>query len=441
MLKTLAKGWKSMGSASMTLVLLLVCIGLSLATIDRVEPTGTAAGEWLAEETLSRFGQQATVLLVSEAGEHSNQLAEGFQQVIKSQSRVQNSQVIGDPSDVRKALQAWAADHGKLDAIACSPAMADQLVVREAAKQFPALGQPEILRPTGSSWPRFLGRQNLLNIMGQIAVIAIVAVGMTLVVISGGIDLSVGSLVGLSAILTAAWIEWHGGGDNASTSQMVLGSLIGISVCAFIGVATGSLVAWAGAPPFLVTLGVMLIARGTAQQLTGGESLAHLPDRFVWLGRGADWGIPNAVILMLVLYALAEWILRSTVFGRHLLALGGNAKAAGFAGIPVRRVQVLAYLASGCMAGLGGVVLASQLKSASPTYGDGYELMVIAAVVVGGTSLAGGQGSLLGTLVGALLIAVINNGMNLLGIDPFAQKIVLGCVILLAVLLDRLRQR
>ena len=190
-----------------------------------------------------------------------------------------------------------------------------------------------------------------------------------------------------------------------------------------------------------MTLGVMLMARGTAQEMTNGESIANLPERFVWLGRDTTWGMPNGVLLMLGLFVAAGLMLRWTVLGRHMLAVGGNIRAARLAGVPVNRVMVTAYTLCGLLAGLGGVVLASQLKSASPTYGEGYELMVIASVVVGGTSLAGGQGGLFGTLVGALLIAVINNGMNLLGISPFAQKIVLGSVILMAVLLDRLRRR
>ena len=161
-------------------------------------------------------------------------------------------------------------------------------------------------------------------------------------------------------------------------------------------------------------------------------------DSFVWLGRGADFfHIPNSAILMLLLYGIAAIMMNITVLGRYLYAVGGNAEASHRSGIHVTKVVILTYLASGTLAGLGGVILASQLKSASPNFGTGYELSVIAAVVVGGCSLSGGKGHVLGTLLGAFVIAVIQNGMNLMGINPFSQKIVLGFVILLAVLLDR----
>ncbi len=164
--------------------------------------------------------------------------------------------------------------------------------------------------------------------------------------------------------------------------------------------------------------------------------------RGFWLGRGADlFGIPNAVVLMLVLYALAHVLMSRTTLGRYLYAVGGNREAARLSGVPVRRVLLFAYVASGLLAGLGGVVMASQLKSGSPTYGQMYELYVIAAVVVGGTSLSGGEGKMLGTLIGAFTIAVIQNGMNLTNVESYTQKVVLGLVILGAVLLDLLRHR
>jgi len=167
-----------------------------------------------------------------------------------------------------------------------------------------------------------------------------------------------------------------------------------------------------------------------------------VPDAFVWLGRGADvFGIPNAVLLMGILYAGAHVLMSSTRIGRYLYAVGGNVEAARLSGVPVRRVLLFAYVASGLLAGLGGVIMASQLKSGSPTYGLMYELYVIAAVVVGGTSLSGGEGRMLGTLIGAFIIAVIQNGMNLMGIESYTQKVVLGAVILGAVCLDKLKQR
>jgi ribose transport system permease protein len=175
--------------------------------------------------------------------------------------------------------------------------------------------------------------------------------------------------------------------------------------------------------------------------LAQGQSIYQIPDSFVWLGRGADlFGLPNAVVLLLVLYALAQVLMARMKLGRYLYAVGGNAEAARLSGVPVRRVLLFAYVASGLLAGLGGVIMASQLKSGSPTYGNMYELYVIAAVVVGGTSLSGGEGRMLGTLTGAFTIAVIQNGMNLTNVESYTQKVVLGLVILGAVLLDKLRQ-
>src|SRR6266540_3375485 len=191
-----------------------------------------------------------------------------------------------------------------------------------------------------------------------------------------------------------------------------------------------------------VTMRMMLVASGLAFILAEGQSIYQMPESFVWLGRGASLpGLPNAVLLVLLLYAAAHVLMSHTALGRYIYAIGGNAEAAWLSGVPVRRVLLFAYAFSAALAGLGGVVMASQLKSGAPTYGLMYELYAIAAVVVGGTSLAGGEGRVLGTLIGALIIAVIQNGMNLTGVESYTQKVVLGLVILGAVLLDTLKRR
>jgi ribose transport system permease protein len=279
-------------------------------------------------------------------------------------------------------------------------------------------------------------------VANQIAVIAIIAIGMTMVIITGGIDLSVGSLIALSAVVTSRLIRDAAGGESASSPGMVLCGLGGILACSASGFFSGLMVTLFRIPPFIVTLAMMLVASGLAYILADGQSINQVPDRFIWLGRGADLGyLPNAVLLMLLLYGFAHVLMGRTVLGRHIYAVGGNPEAARLSGVPVRRVLRLAYVISGTLAGLGGVIMASQLKSGAPTYGQMYELYVIAAVVVGGTSLAGGEGKILGTLIGAFIIAVIQNGMNLKGVESYTQKIVLGLVILGSVLLDRLRRR
>jgi ribose transport system permease protein len=195
-------------------------------------------------------------------------------------------------------------------------------------------------------------------------------------------------------------------------------------------------------PPFIATLAMMQVASGLAFIVTKGESLYEIPASFTWLGRGTGlFSLPNSVLLMFVLYVLAHFLMTRTVIGRHIYAVGGNAQAARYGGINVNRVLAFTYVVAGFMAGLGGVITASQLKAGAPTYGVGYELYVIAAAVVGGTSLSGGEGRIFGTLIGAFIIAVIRNGMNLMNVESYTQKVVLGLVILGAVLLDRIRRQ
>jgi ribose transport system permease protein len=222
---------------------------------------------------------------------------------------------------------------------------------------------------------------------------------------------------------------------------MVLCCLAGIGVCASAGLFSGTMVTYFGVPAFIVTLAMMLVARGLAGILSGGQSIYQVPPSFDWLGRGREvLGIPNAVLLMGVLYFAAHVVLSRTTLGRHVYAVGGNAEAARLSGVPVEGVLLFAYTLSGALAGLGGIVMASKLRSGDPIYGPMYELYVVAAVVVGGTSLSGGEGKVLGTLIGAFIIAVIQNGMNLTGVRSYPQMVVFGFVILGAVLLDRCRK-
>jgi ribose transport system permease protein len=298
-----------------------------------------------------------------------------------------------------------------------------------------------VLTPQRYHWPSFLMPGNLLNIANQIAVIAILAVGMTFVVITGGIDLSVGSLISLSAVTATLLIRDVAGGEGATAGGMVLCCLIGVAVCAGVGLFSGAMVTFFGVPAFIVTLAMMLVARGLAGILSDGQSIYQVPAAIDWLGRGAYiLDIPNAVVLMGGLYLAAHVVMSRTTLGRYVYAVGGNAEAARLSGVPVEGVLLFAYTLSGALAGLGGIVMASKLRSGSPTYGEMYEMYVVAAVVVGGTSLSGGEGKVLGTLVGAFIIAVIRNGMNLTGVPSHPQLVVFGLVILGAVLLDRFKK-
>ncbi len=425
----------------MGLVLLGLGLFFSFATVSDQTPVGATAADRVAAEIGMRFGADAGILIAAGATPDDTAYADALRhRLAEGRIRVLG-EVRGEPSEARAVLERLAARGGRLDAIAATAATAGWLVFEDLKRDFPSLGEPVLVVPESRRWPTFLKRDNLLNIANQIAVIAIMAIGMTFVILTGGIDLSVGSLLALAAVLAALLIREFAGAEAAGSAGMTLACLGAVAVCGLVGWFTGFLVTRFRLPPFLVTLAVMLVASGTAYRLSSGESVYQLPVSFTWLGRGADlFGLPNAVVLMLALYALSHLLMTRLVVGRHLYAVGGNRAAARLSGIPVERVLRFAYVASALLAGLGGVVMASQLKSGSPTYGAMYELYVIAAVVVGGTSLGGGRGSMGGTLVGAFIIAVIQNGMNLMNVESYTQKIVLGAVILGAVGIDRMRR-
>jgi ribose transport system permease protein len=426
----------------MILVLALLCVFFSAVTYSEQSPTGEAAARQLAAAIGKQHGESPRVLIVARAQPDDAAFAKRLAADLSAAGAHVVASVLGDPSDARQALAAIAASGERLDVIACTQAAAGWLVFADLKTDFPALAGAQIVTPQSYHWPNFLKAENLLNIANQIAVIAIVAIGMTMVIITGGIDLSVGSLIALSAVLAARCIRDYGGAAEASPLGMTCACAVAILLCGLIGAFSGAMVTLFAIPPFIVTLAMMLVCSGLAYMLAAGQSIYQLPDSFVWLGRGADlFEIPNAVILMLVLYPIAHVMMSNMRIGRYLYAVGGNREAARLSGVPVRRVLLFAYVASAVLAGLGGVIMASQLKSGSATYGNMYELYVIAAVVVGGASLNGGEGKMFGTLIGALTIAVIQNGMNLTNVESYTQKVVLGLVILGAVLLDTLRHR
>lgn len=398
------------------------------------------AAQQVAEALHSKFGETPRVMIAALDQADDGSFATKLESLLISRGVKVMAVVRGEPKDARAALQEIAASGRSLDAVAVSQAASAWLVFADLKSDFPALGAPEIIQSRTVKWPNFLKSENLVNIANQIAVIAIIAIGMTMVIITGGIDLSVGSLIALSAVLAARLIRDYAGAEQASVMGMTLAGTAAVLVCGTIGAFSGTMITLFGIPPFIVTLAVMLIGSGMAYTLAAGQSIYQLPDSFVWLGRGEGFGkIPNAVMLMGVLYLIAHVLMGRMRLGRHIYAVGGNREAARLSGVPVSRVLVFAYTTSALLAGLGGVIMASQLKSGSATYGNMYELYVIAAVVVGGTSLSGGEGKMFGTLIGAFTIAVIQNGMNLTNVESYTQKVVLGGVILGAVLLDRMR--
>ncbi|MBM3834966.1 MAG: ABC transporter permease [Verrucomicrobia bacterium] len=425
----------------MLFVLLLLCAYFSAATVEMQYPTGATAAQQLARQILTQFGKEAQTLIIARDTRDDAEFADALSDQLAAAGATVLEVVKGPPANAREALDKIAAAQRRLDVIACNHVTAAWGIFDNFPVKYPTLGKAKVMRAEGYRWPNFLKAENLLNVANQIAVIAIIAVGMTMVIITAGIDLSVGSLIALSAVVTAVLIRDFAGAEQASAHGMIACSAGGILVCGVIGLISGVMVTVFGIPAFIATLAMMLVANGLAFILAKGQSIYQVPESFVWLGRGAGWGIPNAVLLMLLLYTAAHVVMTRMPLGRYIYAVGGNQEAARLSGVPVKRVLLFVYTVCGMLAGLGGIVMASQLKSGAPTYGQLYELYVIAAVVVGGASLSGGEGKVLGTLIGAFIIAVIQNGMNLTGVESYTQKVILGLVILGAVLLDMLKRR
>ncbi len=287
---------------------------------------------------------------------------------------------------------------------------------------------------------RFLQIDNLVNVFRQVSLESLIAFGMTMVIVTGGIDLSVGSLVALAGVAAAAVMESLG--TWSPTMRIAIGAVCGVMVGATFGGLSGAVIARLSIPPFIVTLAAMLVARGSAFILCGGQPVYELPGELMWWGRGfvlESWLgrlLPVPVLIMAGAYLFFLFLYARTVWGRCVIAVGSNETASYLAGIPVRAVKWSVYVVSGALSGLAGVLHDAKLMAGDPKVGEMWELNVIAAVVVGGTSLFGGRGTISGTLAGALIIGVLNNSLNLLHVEHFWQNVVLGLVILGASLLD-----
>ena len=281
--------------------------------------------------------------------------------------------------------------------------------------------------------PGFFSVANAVNIALSIAIIGILAVGMTAVILTGGIDLSIGSVLALAGVSAAI------AATKGAPLPVVV--LVALGVGALTGIVNGSLIAWLRVPPFVATLAMLTVARGLSFIISGGRSIGGMPSSFGALGRAVVFGVPAPVLVMVAVMAGGAFVLSRMVLGRHIYALGGNAEAAWLAGIRVKLVTGIVYTLNGVLGGLGGFVLASRLGAGVPNAGVQYELDVIAAVVVGGTSLSGGRGSIGSTLWGTVFIGVLTNGLNLANVDPYVQKIALGIVIVIAVIADGLGRR
>lgn len=280
----------------------------------------------------------------------------------------------------------------------------------------------------------FFTRQNIFNVLRQISTNLFLACGMTMVIILGGIDLSVGSIIALSGCISAGCVARY-------NLPLPIALLMGLLVGPLVGMFNGAVISKTTIPAFIVTLATMNIAKGLAYVYTGGSPVRVVTKEWQFLGAGYVGIFPTPVVILVIVLIITAIIMNKTKMGRHMYAVGGNQQAAEFSGIKVEKVKFFVHAFSGLMAGLAGIVLASRMYSGQPTAGDGAEMDAIAAVVVGGTSMAGGSGKIGGTIIGGLIIGVLNNGLNLLNVNSFWQYVVKGVVILLAVFLDYFRNK
>jgi ribose transport system permease protein len=290
----------------------------------------------------------------------------------------------------------------------------------------------------------FLSGENAWNVMRQISVNVIISVGMTLVILTGGIDLSVGSILALSGAVTAGLLKF---GTEITDMNLFIGfTLLGALVG---GTLSGTVLGWFNGftitrfkvPPFVATLAMLTIARGLTMLLTGGFPITALGDNFAFIGTGWFLGIPMPVWISALIVLAAVVLTNKTTLGRHIYAIGGNETAAALSGLKIKKVKMIVYAIAGALAGIGGIIVTSRLDSAQPNAGFGFELDSIAAVVIGGTSLSGGKGTIMGTVQGALIIGILNNGLVLLNVSPFWQQVIKGFVILLAVVIEKFNSK
>ena len=422
----------------MIFVLLGLCIVFSVLTLEEQMPESNRVADQILKAVGKQNNKKTSVLTIGSSNKGSSTLAQQLEIFLKEEGFNSVRSVVGTPKDLRAVLDEMQTDNSFPHFIVPSQDVSKWRLFEQLLEKYPGSEKTQIVIPESYLWPNFLKKSNLLAVVDRIVVIAIMAIGMTMVIITGGIDLSVGSLIAVSAVVGTSIMKAMGGLE-ASSFVVLIGFLVGILFTGLIGAVGGLIVAYFKVPPFITTLGIMLMGRGLAFMITGGFSIYQVPPALTWLGQGKTVGIPNTVVLLVFLYIAAHIFMSHTRLGRYIYAVGGNEEAARLSGVSVGFVTTFVFLISGLAAGLGGCIQASQLNTGTPNMGLMYELYVIAAVVVGGSSLSGGSGKILGTLIGVFVISVIQNGMNLLGLESYTQQVVLGSVILIAVLLDKAR--
>lgn len=281
--------------------------------------------------------------------------------------------------------------------------------------------------------PRFFTVQNLMIIVTQVSINALLAFGVTFIIITGGIDLSIGSIVAITGVVAASFA-------HPDTYPVVVPVLVGLLAGLLFGAFNGFVITRSHVPPFIVTLGTMTIGRGLALILSKGRPISNLSDSFNFIGGGKLLGVPTLIIILVVAFIGCAVLLKKTVIGRYMYAVGGNEQAARASGIPINKVKLIVYTLGGGLAALAGILLTSRITTGQPNAGQGFELDAIAAAIIGGTSTSGGTGTMTGTLLGALLIGVISNGLDLLNVTSYYQEVVMGSIIIGAVVLDSMNQ-
>jgi ribose/xylose/arabinose/galactoside ABC-type transport system permease subunit len=281
--------------------------------------------------------------------------------------------------------------------------------------------------------PKFLTVQNLMIIVTQVSINALLAFGVTFVIIAGGIDLSIGSMVAVTGVVAASFA-------HPDTYPVIVPVLAGLAAGLLFGAFNGFIITRSKVPPFIVTLGTMTIGRGLALILSKGRPVSNLSDSFNFLGGGKILGVPTLILILIVLFVVCSVILKRTVLGRYIYAVGGNELAANASGIQLNKVKMVVYTLCGGLAALAGILLTSRITTGQPNAGTGFELDAIAAAIIGGTSTSGGTGTMTGTLLGALLIGVISNGLDLMNVTSYYQQVVMGAIIIGAVVLDSMNQ-
>ena len=427
---------KFINNYGMVFILAALCVLFSFLTLKEQTPDSKNILNQFIEKVKSFEKNEIIILCVGGKNTKSAEIAMELEISLKEMGFSNSSSVVGTPADLKKKLNKMMENSNYPNFIIMNKQISTWNVLESLKKDNIIYGSTEEFFPKSNLFPDFLKKTNLIAIVDRIVVIAILAIGMTFVIITGGIDLSVGSLIAVSAVVATSIMKSMGG-VNASANIVFIGFVLGILSTMIIGGIGGFIVAFFKVPSFITTLAIMLIGRGLAFMITDGFSIYQVPESLIWLGQASSFGLPNTVIFLIILYLIAHFFLSRTRIGRYIYAVGGNEEAARLSGVPVNFIKIFVFLICGFTAGLGGCIQASQLNSGTPNMGIMYELYVIAAVVVGGTTLSGGSGKILGTLIGVFVISVIQNGMNLIGIESYTQQVVLGLVILIAVVIDK----